>query len=110
MTTAIKHHNRTHAHLSHNDHKARHTQVAEEAEGLLDRLSLSSLSEEAKELVGRLRENVASLKESAAAAQKQIEEGFHATEKQIKQHPWVAVGVASTVGVVIGYLLRRRRE
>jgi ElaB/YqjD/DUF883 family membrane-anchored ribosome-binding protein len=114
MTTAIRHHNRTHTHSDqdpgHNDHRAHHSHVVEEANGLLDRLTLSNISDEAKELVHRLRENVASLKESATVAQKQIEAGLHTAEKQIKQNPWMAVGITSAVGILIGYLLGRHRS
>jgi ElaB/YqjD/DUF883 family membrane-anchored ribosome-binding protein len=104
-TTTIRHTNRVH---SPNHRKARHVAVAEEAEGLLERLSLSSITEEAKEIVSRLQENVQTLKESAAAAQEQIVEGFEATEKQIKRHPWAAVGATAGVGLLIGLLLGRR--
>ena len=110
MSTGTRHHTTTHTGTHRNGHRrrTRHEEIADEAEGLLERLSLGNLTEEAKDLVGRLRENVAALRETAAAAQEQIQEGFHATEKQIKAHPWMAVGVTSAVGILIGYLLGRR--
>jgi len=110
MTTAIKHHE-THRHGHNNDtasHSARQREVAAEATSIIDRLTHSSIGEEAKVLVGKLRESVEMLKENASLAQEQIKSGVHATEKAIKQNPWASAATAVGLGLVIGYLLGRR--
>jgi ElaB/YqjD/DUF883 family membrane-anchored ribosome-binding protein len=101
LATQARNHNHRHAH---------HAEVAEEAHGLLDRLSHSAVGEEAKEMVTRLRDNLDSLKESAKAAQEQLQAGFHATEKKIKQNPWTSVGITTAAGIFLGLLLARRRH
>jgi ElaB/YqjD/DUF883 family membrane-anchored ribosome-binding protein len=105
MTTSI----RSQTHENHNHHKARHTEIAAEADGLLDRLSHSAVAEETKELVSRVRGHLQSLKEGAEAAQEQLQESFRATEKKIQQNPWTTVGLTAAAGILLGLLLSRRR-
>jgi ElaB/YqjD/DUF883 family membrane-anchored ribosome-binding protein len=108
MTTTTRH---LAAPARNHDHRhAHHTEVAKEAHGLLDRLSHSAVGEEAKEMVTRLRDNLDSLKESAEAAQEQLQAGFHATERKIRQNPWTAVGLTAATGILLGLLLARRRD
>jgi len=104
MTTRVQH--RTTHKAAH--HHARHTAVAKEAEGLLDRLAHSAVGEEAKELVNQLRNNLTSLKEAAEAVQEYVEDDFHAMEKKIQRNPWSAVGLTAASGVIVGFFLARR--
>jgi ElaB/YqjD/DUF883 family membrane-anchored ribosome-binding protein len=108
MTTAT----RTHSSASHNRDQshAHHAEVSAESHSLLDRLSHSAVGEETKEIVGKLRANLEALKESAEAAHEQLQAGFHATEKKIRQNPWTAVGVTAAAGIIIGFLLGHRRR
>jgi ElaB/YqjD/DUF883 family membrane-anchored ribosome-binding protein len=38
----------------------------------------------------------------------ELHRGVHATEEKISQHPGIALGIALSIGVVLGWLLKRR--
>jgi len=88
-------------------HPHRNHEIMAEADGLLSRLSHSSLGEEAKALAEKLRETVDILKEDA---RKQIKSGVASTEGAIKRHPWISVGAAAGTGYVIARMARWMRK
>ncbi len=77
---------------------------------MLDRLSHSAVGEEAKEMFGRLRGHLQSLKDGAEAVQEHLQDDYHAIEKKIQRNPWRAVAFTAAGAVLIGYLLGRRKD
>lgn len=59
-----------------------------------------------------IRRQVQALKaralESRAALESQAKEAFQATNRYVHQNPWQAMGVAATVGLMVGFLVGRR--
>ncbi len=56
-------------------------------------------------VVENANEALEALKEKTAHVRERVKDGLHTTESAIKDHPWMAVGVATAAGVGLGLLL-----
>ena len=96
---------------AHTSHKSSH---AEPGEHLTEdaRVLLSATAHVAEEKVVEARKRLAAAIEKGKEAWNSVSEkavaGAKATDQMIRENPYKALGVAVGVGVVIGYLLRRR--
>jgi ElaB/YqjD/DUF883 family membrane-anchored ribosome-binding protein len=61
---------------------------------------------EARDRLNSILEDVG---EKANATGKHVKHGVELTEDQIRENPWAAVGIAASVGLLLGLLLNRSR-
>jgi ElaB/YqjD/DUF883 family membrane-anchored ribosome-binding protein len=85
--------------------------VMRDAESLLA-ASASHGGERMDAAKAKIRESLdaakARVREAEVHARQQGEAAVHATEDYTRHHPWQALGIAASVGLVIGVLLARR--
>ena len=64
------------------------------------------------ELQARMRERLQAAKKSLIEAEHEVatkaKAAAHTTDAYVRANPWTAVGVATAIGVLAGFLLRRR--
>jgi ElaB/YqjD/DUF883 family membrane-anchored ribosome-binding protein len=69
---------------------------------------------ESTEKLAELRERLSTAIESAKAAAKRLEErtvaAAKATDECIREHPYQTLGLALGLGVLVGFLIGRRRD
>ena len=70
--------------------------------------STAAASEKARHLRERLASTMEAAKANYARLQAKAKDGAKATDKLIHEYPYRAMGVALGVGVLIGWLVRRR--
>jgi ElaB/YqjD/DUF883 family membrane-anchored ribosome-binding protein len=70
--------------------------------------------DESNEKLAELRERLSAAIESAKVAVKRLEEktvaAAKATDECIREHPYQTVGIALGLGVLVGFLIGRRRD
>lgn len=85
--------------------------VMADAEELL-RSTASHAGENAAAARARLRESLQSAKERLSAAEAAVVEktrqAARATDEYVHENPWKSMGVAFSVGIIIGMLIARR--
>jgi ElaB/YqjD/DUF883 family membrane-anchored ribosome-binding protein len=83
--------------------------VARDAEDLI-RSTAGDLSAKAKEARARLSTALESARESCERLQDKAIEGGKAVDRVVHEKPYVSLGVALAVGVLIGILVNRDRD
>jgi ElaB/YqjD/DUF883 family membrane-anchored ribosome-binding protein len=83
--------------------------VARDAEDLI-RSTAGDLSVKAKEARARLNAALESAKESCERLQDKAVEGGKAVDRVVREKPYVSLGVALAVGVLVGVLVNRDRD
>lgn len=81
--------------------------VAEDAEELI-KATGGELAVKTREIRERLRGVLENAQETCERLEEQAELGLKATDKAIRKHPYRAIGIAAGVGIVAGYLLKRK--
>lgn len=80
--------------------------VADSEELLVD--SAGAVGEKAHELRERLTRTVEAAKASCHRLEEKAKQGAKATDKLVRENPYRALGVAFGVGIVLGFLLKRK--
>jgi ElaB/YqjD/DUF883 family membrane-anchored ribosome-binding protein len=89
--------------------------LKENMEDIMDDAStlLDHTQDMTEEGMARARQQLADAMEQVRNAyevvQKKAVEGAKATDKAIRNNPYAAIGIAAGVGVLIGYLISRRK-
>jgi ElaB/YqjD/DUF883 family membrane-anchored ribosome-binding protein len=81
--------------------------LVQDSEVLLED-SAAAASEKARAARERLAQALETAKANCVRLQAKAKEGAKATDQLIHEHPYKAMGVALSVGVLIGWLVRRR--
>jgi ElaB/YqjD/DUF883 family membrane-anchored ribosome-binding protein len=81
--------------------------VVEDSEELLVD-SAGAIGEKAHELRERLARTLEVARSTCRRLEEKTREGAQATDKLIREHPYPSLGVAFGVGIVIGFLLKRK--
>jgi ElaB/YqjD/DUF883 family membrane-anchored ribosome-binding protein len=81
--------------------------VVEDSEELLVD-SAGAIGEKAHELRERLARTLEVARSTCRRLEEKTREGAQATDKLIREHPYASLGVAFGVGIVIGFLLKRK--
>lgn len=96
--------------MKHTTHKSSHSQsthLLEDAEALLA-ATADAAEEKVIDARNRLTAAIEKGKETWNAVSDKAVAGAKATDQVIRDNPYKSLGVALGVGVLIGYLLRRR--
>jgi ElaB/YqjD/DUF883 family membrane-anchored ribosome-binding protein len=70
--------------------------------------SAAAAGEKARDVRERLAHTLESAKANYARLQEKAKEGARATDKLIRDHPYQSMGIALGLGVLVGWLVRRR--
>ena len=81
--------------------------IADDAQGLVENAG-EHVAQKTEELKARLTDALELAKNMGKKIQEQAVVGAKATDKVIRANPYEAVGVALGVGVLIGYLIKRK--
>jgi ElaB/YqjD/DUF883 family membrane-anchored ribosome-binding protein len=85
--------------------------VVADTEELL-KATASAAGEQANVARSRVRESLAQAKVKLAASQdvavERSREAAKATDEYVRDHPWQAIGLAASIGLVVGVLIARR--
>lgn len=85
--------------------------VVADAEDLL-KATASAAGEQANVARSRVRESLAEAKVKLAAAEEvavvRAKEAAKATDAFVHDHPWKAIGLAASLGLIVGLLIARR--
>ena len=81
--------------------------VARDTEELL-KASAGEVGDKAREARARLTEALERAKESCERLQEKAVAGAQATDKVIRDHPYQSIGIALSVGLLIGVLVTRK--
>lgn len=85
--------------------------VVADAEELL-KVTASAAGEQANVARSRVRESLAEAKVKLAAAEEiavvRAKEAAKATDEFVHDHPWKAIGLAASIGLIFGLLIGRR--
>ena len=82
-------------------------QVVLDGEEVL-RAGAGEISEKSAAARAKLAAALASAKETARKVQEKAIEGAKATDKIIREHPYQAIGIAFGVGVLLGFLIKKK--
>lgn len=85
--------------------------VVADTEELL-KATASAAGEQATVARSRVRESLAEAKVRLAAAEdvaiERAREAARVTDEYVREHPWQAIGLASSLGLIVGLLIARR--
>lgn len=81
--------------------------VAREAEDLLE-ATASQATEQTRAIRDRLAAALDSAKETSKEIQAQAKRGIKATDEFVHENPYQSMGIAFGVGLLIGFLIKRK--